>query len=116
MRGDKKPMDEIEKRSGCNVLLEEQETTITFSRINNNCIVWTSDSTIITKLDKLCDSAPETYKINAVGFYKGKIVSKEYLISNKSMISFRSKKMTRTLTEEQKQKRKDILLRNRGIS
>ena len=108
-------MNENEQRAGAGVLLEEQETCISFSRTDNDCIVWTSDSTTMTKLNKLCEIAPEVYRVRAVGYYKGKIVHKEYVISDKTLISFRTKKTTRELTEEQKQKRKDILLRNRGM-
>lgn len=94
-------MNENEQKAGAGVLLEEQETCISFSRTDNDCIVWTSDSTTMTKLNKLCEIAPEVYKVRAVGYYKGKIVHKEYVISDKNYLTFRTKK--KTLTEEQKQ-------------
>lgn len=37
----------------------EQETTVSFSRDSDTASVWTSDSTVMTKLDKLVESNPE---------------------------------------------------------
>ena len=85
----------------------EQETTISFTRDGNCCSVWTSDTTVMTKLDKLCESAPELYILANVGVVDGNIVDKEYFITDKKMLSFRSAK--RVLTEEQKKKLADRL-------
>ena len=90
--------------------LEEQETTINFSRTQDAVDVWTSDKTVMTKLDKLCNSAPDFYKLIAEHKAQddvGAITSKEYRISDKRMLSFRS--MKRNLTEEQKRKRAERL-------
>ena len=90
--------------------LEEQETTINFSRTQDAVDVWTSDKTVMTKLDKLCNSAPDFYKLIAEHKAQdddGAIISKEYRISDKRMLSFRS--MKRNLTEEQKRKRAERL-------
>ena len=90
--------------------LEEQETTINFSRTQDAVDVWTSDKTVMTKLDKLCISAPDFYKLIAEHKAQddvGAITSKEYRISDKRMLSFRS--MKRNLTEEQKRKRAERL-------
>ena len=90
--------------------LEEQETTINFSRAQDAVDVWTSDKTVMTKLDKLCNSAPDFYKLIAEHKAQddvGAIISKEYRISDKRMLSFRS--MKRNLTEEQKRKRAERL-------
>lgn len=106
-------MNEIEQRQGVSVLLEEQETHVSFTRLKSECIVWTSDKTTITKLDKLVKVAPEVYQVRAVELYKGKVVHKEYLITDKTLISFRHLKTTRVLTEEQKQQRRELLAKNR---
>ena len=93
-----------------NITLEEQETTINFSRTQDAASVWTSDKTVMTKLDKLCISAPDFYKLIAEHKAQddvGAITSKEYRISDKRMLSFRS--MKRNLTEEQKRKRAERL-------
>ena len=90
--------------------LEEQETTINFSRTQDAVDVWTSDKTVMTKLDKLCNSAPDFYKLVAEHRAQddvGAIMSKEYRISDKRMLSFRS--MKRNLTEEQKRERAERL-------
>ena len=90
--------------------LEEQETTINFSRTQDAVDVWTSDKTVMTKLDKLCNSAPDFYKLIAEHKAQddiGAITSKEYRISDKRMLSFRS--MKRNLTEEQKRERAERL-------
>ena len=90
--------------------LEEQETTINFSRTQDAVDVWTSDKTVMTKLDKLCNSAPDFYKLIAEHKAQdddGAIISKEYRISDKRMLSFRS--MKRNLTEEQKRERAERL-------
>ena len=93
-----------------NITLEEQETTINFSRTQDAVDVWTSDKTVMTKLDKLCNSAPDFYKLIAEHRAQddiGAITSKEYRISDKRMLSFRS--MKRNLTEEQKRERAERL-------
>ena len=93
-----------------NITLEEQETTINFSRTQDAVDVWTSDKTVMTKLDKLCVTAPDFYKLIAEHRAQddvGAIVSKEYRISDKRMLSFRS--MKRNLTEEQRRERAERL-------
>ena len=93
-----------------NITLEEQETTINFSRTQDAVDVWTSDKTVMTKLDKLCNSAPDFYKLIAEHKAQddvGAITSKEYRISDKRMLSFRS--MKRNLTEEQRRERAERL-------
>ncbi len=92
------------------ITLEEQETTVNFSRMQDTVDIWTSDKTVMTKLDKLCNTAPDFYKLTAEHKAQddaGTIISKEYQISDKGMLSFRSKKTT--LTEEQKRERAERL-------
>ena len=75
-----KPMDS-------SVAIFEQETHINFMRDEPFAKVYTSDTTHMTRLDKLCKTNPEMYSlINNTG--RGK----SYLIADKSLISFRSKK------------------------
>ena len=88
------------------VAFEEQETVINFPRRENYAIVWTSDTTVMTKLDGLCEKS-EQYILVETGRSKlgGEVISKTYKIKIKSLVSFRAKKMERepkSLTDEQK--------------
>lgn len=87
---------------------QEQETTINFSRTDDTCIVWTSDKTVMTKLDRLCETS-DNYEVIKVGKVDGAIIDKEYLIKDKSLISFRSAKVKMNLTEEQRRKKAEQL-------
>jgi len=83
--------------------LAEQETTISFSRTENEAFIWTNDRTTMTKLDRLCKLAPELYRCVDVGYSpKKEIMDKRYVIADKSRISFRRTKMTRKIADEQK--------------
>lgn len=82
--------------------LEEQETTINFCRTEKGFNVWTSDRTVMTKLDKLCNSSPMNYKLVNVGKIDGQIADKEYIVTDKKLLSFRAGK--RALSDEQKAK------------
>ena len=90
--------------------LDEQETTISFGRTDDLADVWTNDRTIITKLDKLCESSPDYYHCIEVGraTIGGGIMNKRYKI-DKSMLSFRSKKAKPNLTEEQREQMRERL-------
>lgn len=81
----------------------EQETTISFSRDGKTVDVWTSDTTVMTTLDKLCKSSPKNYTcIESMNTLDGLLANKRYKISDKRYISFRSGKANRVMTEEQK--------------
>lgn len=78
-----------------NIPLEEQETVIHFMRGEDFATISTTDSTMITKMTKLCDNNQDMYKvINEDG------ASKIYRCYDKSMVSLRQKK--REVTEEQR--------------
>jgi hypothetical protein len=84
--------------------LSEQETTINYNREEKTADVWTSDRTVMTKLDRLCETAPENYRcIDIAKTRDGELISKQYTIADKSLLSFRSKKVKVSLSEEQKQ-------------
>lgn len=79
----------------------EQETVIQFNRDGKKCTIWTSDSTMMTKLDKLCAKAPNYYKlVKETKSQDGDMAGRYYELSDKSRISFKSTKVT--YTEEQK--------------
>lgn len=75
--------------------MEEQETTIVFDRGHQNMKIYTADTTMMTKLDKI-------YKRSKEILDHGKLFAVEYVV-NKELLSFRSKRVKRTMTEEQKQ-------------
>lgn len=61
--------------------LEEQETTINLSRTQEEAIIYTSDRTKYTKLDRLCQELPETYRCiweDSVIAADGKPIGKKY--------------------------------------
>lgn len=108
--------DGIKRRDTMAVGLNEQETTINFSRTGSGLDIWTSDTTMMTRLDHLCETAPENYKCVETSHFKldpENIASKRYVVSDKSLLSFRSKKVERELTEEQ---REELRERMRALS
>ena len=93
----------MEKERFCSCSLDEQETTISFSRAENKVDIWTNDRTMITKLDALCESCPTMYISTRTGKNKdGETMDKSYKIMDKSMISFRTKKKTFQLTRAER--------------
>lgn len=95
--------------------LSEQETTINYNREEKTVDVWTSDRTVMTKLDRLCETAPENYKcIDIAKTRDGELISKRYTIADKSLLSFRSKKVKVSLSEEQKQAKAERLRQARA--
>lgn len=53
----------VEERKNLSVGIEEQETHISYMRDESYAKVYTSDSTQITRLDKLCKTNPDMYKL-----------------------------------------------------
>lgn len=86
------------------VPLEEQETVIQFNRTDSHATIYTSDSTMMTKLDKMCEAAPENYKLDREETIDGAVIGKFYTLADKTRVSFRSKKMERNLSEEERRK------------
>ena len=84
-------------------MVTEQETVINFSRDSSEATVYTSDSTVMTKLDKLADSENANapfWKVIKEHRVDGEIVAKTY-VTNKRLISFRAG--IKELTEDQKE-------------
>ena len=80
---------------------EEQETVISYMRNDTGANIYTSDRTVITKLDHMCEVSPEFYRFIRAETIGGEVIAKEYELVNKSLLSLRAKK--RVMTEEQKQ-------------
>lgn len=88
------------------VPIHEQETVIRYDRDSDICEIYTSDTTIMTKLDKLADidnqKAP-LWKVKEEHRTKitHELVGKTYL-TNKRLISFRAGIVEREMSEEQR--------------
>lgn len=96
-------MSDDSKRSA--ISPSEQETTISFSRDGKIADVWTSDTTMMTKLDKLCKESPNDYVcIEEMRTLDGLLANKRYTIKNKKLVSFRSGSVKRQMTDEQRAK------------
>lgn len=74
----------------------EQEVSIVFSRDQDFADIYVSDSTYITKLDKLCKTNPDMYYVK-----EDTGVGKFYRCKDKTLISFRSKK--KQMSDEMKE-------------
>lgn len=87
---------------GLNV--SEQETSVSFARDSDICTVYTSDSTVMTKLDKLVESdkSPHWKLKQEHRLINGELIGKTYE-THKRLISFRANISTREMSEEQKE-------------
>lgn len=78
------------------VAISEQETSVSYMRDEEHAIIYTSDTTQMTRLDKLCRTSPDMYSLIA---NTGR--GKTYRVTDKGLISFRAKK--REMSEEAKE-------------
>lgn len=83
------------------VMFREQETVISFGRLDEKARVYTSDRTVMTKLDKKAEDPSSPWTLVDVGKANGEVVSKTYE-ADKKLISFRTKFVTRNLSEEER--------------
>lgn len=81
-----------------NLTAAERETLITFYDDLDICSIYTCSRPVMTKLDKLCKSNPDTYKLVSKNSY-----SKTYE-TQKNLISFRTPKH---ISEEHREKLKE---------
>lgn len=81
-----------------NVPAIEQETTVNFGRAEQVARIWTSDTTVMTKLDKLVKRDPDNWSCNLQKDKDGDVIAKEYIVQNKKLVSFRAE---RVMTEAQ---------------
>lgn len=92
-----------------NVPAIEQETTVNFGRAEQVARIWTSDTTVMTKLDKLVKRDPDNWSCNLQKDKDGDVIAKEYVVQKKKLISFRAEIK---LTEEQKEIYRQRALQN----
>lgn len=84
--------------------IEEQETHVNFSRGDSRAEVYASDTTMITKLDKLVKLPDTEWKLERVSKLKnGEVIGKTYSCPVE-FISFRSKRSSRVYTEEERKR------------
>lgn len=88
--------DLIDRSMDNTVSIAEQETSIIFMRDEDFATIYTSDTTQMTRLDKLCRTSPDMYSLIA---NTGR--GKTYKVADKGLISFRSKK--REMSDEAKE-------------
>ena len=85
------------------IQLDEQETTIQFSRKGDKAVVWTSDSTVMTKLDKLVQKSKQWKCVEEQCLHgDDRVIAKRYEV-NKRLISFRSDIVAREITDEERE-------------
>lgn len=84
--------------------IAEQETSISIMRDSDICTVYTSDTTVMTKLDKLAESekAPHWKVKEEHRLQNGELIGKTYE-THKRLISFRADITTREMTDEQRE-------------
>ena len=91
----------------------EQETVIVFGRTDSGAIIDTSDSTVITRIEKLRKQSPENYRLEAIHtFQGGDECGRKYRVTDKGLISFR--KGRRVQTEKQREAAAENLRRARA--
>lgn len=99
---------EMGKNGTAYIMLDEQETIINFSRINDVATICTSDTTEKTRLNRLVQSNPTHWKlIDDDGVFS------KYQCNPKSLISYRSKPVKRNLSDEDRQILADRLAQGR---
>ena len=86
----------MEKRERLVLSAEERETIILFDDSSQECRIYTCSRPMMTKLDKLCATNPKGYRL-----LEKDLESKTY-ITKKNLISFRSEKQKRELTEAER--------------
>ena len=95
-----------------NTPIYEQETIVRFYRDEDRAIVYTSDITMMNKLDKMVATSGDWYLTGSHNFKDGTIADKTYECP-KRLISFRSKMVEpKPLTEEQKEAKRELLRKN----
>ncbi len=95
-----------------NVGLEEQETVINYRREDIYAEIWTSDTTVMTKLDKRVKSSKDWELVKIEKFTDGSVASKIYRCPKK-LVSFRGEIKSRVMTDEQKKLAAERLKKSR---
>ena len=98
------------------LMIEEQETHVNFNRDDERAVIYTSDTTTMTKLNKLLKLQGTEWKLESVARAKsGEEIGRTYSCP-KEFISFRSKKVKIELSEDEKKKRSERMRLRRDLS
>jgi hypothetical protein len=91
-----------------NIPIYEQETVIQISRDSDKMKIWTSDSTMMTRLDKLCEKSTR-WTCTSEGKIDGDVVNKEYIADRALLSLIPNTRKMKPLTEEQKAQKRAVL-------
>lgn len=94
--------------------VNEQETVINYQRSGSLASIYTTDSTVITKLNKCVEANPVEWKVTKTHKIQGEIVGYTYECPKK-YASFRKSSQKRALSDEQKQKAAERMKKAREI-
>ena len=96
------------------VQIEEQETCVNFLREDSRAVIYTSDTTMMTKLNKLVETAGTEWRKEMETHLQrtGELIGVFYSCPVE-LISFRSKRVKRNYSDEQRQKIVERLLQGR---
>lgn len=85
------------------LLIEEQETHINFNRDDERATIYTSDTTMMTKLNKLLELQDTEWKLESESRLQknNELIGMTYSCPVE-FISFRTKKSTRVFSEDEK--------------
>lgn len=95
--------------------IEEQETHINFMRGDEKALIYTSDTTMMTKLNKLIELPDTEWKLERDSkLPNGELVGKTYSCPVE-FISFRKKRSNRVFTDEEKKRIGERLGKSRSL-
>ena len=86
------------------LLIEEQETHINFSRDDKRAEIYTSDTTVMTKLNKLIESPGTEWKLERVSKSKNNVLIGKTYSCPVEFISFRTKRSSRIYSAEERKR------------
>lgn len=92
------------------LIADEREVIVRWSDEDDICIVFTASRPTMTVLDKLVAKFPDTYKLIRA---EQDGSAKTYEIADKDLITFRSPRSKKELTEEERKVIADRLAKNR---
>lgn len=101
----KKPISEYtaEELEYADASVEEQETTLQKSRGEEHWYLWTNDNLMITKIKRLMAQNPEGFKLKEIMWTKDSTPFGYGFEIDTKLISFRTKRVEKVMTEEQRQ-------------
>lgn len=92
--------------------IDEQETHVNFMRGDERAKIYTSDTTMMTKFNKLVELQDTEWKLESVSkLGNGEVIGKTYSCPI-NLLSFRTKSIKRDYSEEERKAIADRLHRN----